>query len=102
MAGKPSFMLEARDPVLYYVQRLRDEVHRFAIGSHRAKRSKAIGVNPLDEIPGIGPGRKKALLHAFGSAKAVSRASVGDLMRVEGISKPLATAIHEFFHEASE
>ncbi|MDP4823984.1 MAG: excinuclease ABC subunit UvrC, partial [Aestuariivirgaceae bacterium] len=88
MAGKPSFMLEARDPVLYYVQRLRDEVHRFAIGSHRAKRSKAIGVNPLDEIPGIGPGRKKALLHAFGSAKAVSRASVGDLMRVEGISKP--------------
>ena len=102
MAGKPSFMLEARDPVLYYVQRLRDEVHRFAIGSHRAKRSKAIGVNPLDEIPGIGPGRKKALLHAFGSAKAVSRASIGDLMRVEGISKPLATAIHEFFHEASE
>ena len=102
MAGKPSFMLEARDPVLYYVQRLRDEVHRFAIGSHRAKRSKAIGVNPLDEIPSIGPGRKKALLHAFGSAKAVSRASVSDLMRVEGISKPLATAIHEFFNEASE
>jgi excinuclease ABC subunit C len=102
MAGKASFMLEARDPVLYYVQRLRDEVHRFAIGSHRAKRSKAIGINPLDEIPGIGPGRKKALLHAFGSAKAVSRASVSDLMRVEGISKPLATAIHEFFHEASE
>ena len=102
MAEKPSFMLEARDPVLYYVQRLRDEVHRFAIGSHRAKRSKAIGVNPLDEIPGIGPGRKKALLHAFGSAKAVSRASIGDLMRVEGISKPLATAIHEFFHETSE
>jgi excinuclease ABC subunit C len=88
--------------VLYYVQRLRDEVHRFAIGSHRAKRSKAIGVNPLDEIPSIGPGRKKALLHAFGSAKAVSRASVSDLMRVEGISKPLATAIHEFFNEASE
>lgn len=102
MAGKASFMLDSRDPVLYYVQRLRDEAHRFAIGSHRAKRSKAIGVNPLDEVPGIGPGRKKALLHAFGSAKAVSRASVSDLMRVEGISKPLASAIHAFFHEGQD
>ena len=63
--GQPSFMLEARDPVLYYIQRLRDEAHRFAIGSHRARRSKAIGVNPLDEIAGIGPTRKKALLQSF-------------------------------------
>ena len=75
-------MLEPRDPVLYFVQRLRDEAHRFAIGTHRAKRSKAIGVNPLDEIPGIGPGRKRALLKHFGSAKAVSRAGVDDLKAV--------------------
>ena len=68
-------MLEPRDPVLYFVQRLRDEAHRFAIGTHRAKRSKAIGANPLDEIAGIGPTRKRALLKHFGSAKAVSRAS---------------------------
>ena len=65
-------MLEPRDPVLYFVQRLRDEAHRFAIGTHRAKRSKAIGANPLDEIAGIGPARKRALLKHFGSAKAVS------------------------------
>jgi excinuclease ABC subunit C len=97
--GKPSFMLEARDPVLYYVQRLRDEAHRFAIGSHRARRSKAIGVNPLDEIAGIGPTRKKALLQSFGSAKAVSRANVADLAGVEGVSKQLAQAIYDHFHE---
>jgi excinuclease ABC subunit C len=96
---KPAFMLEQRDPVLYYVQRLRDEAHRFAIGTHRAKRSKAMAVNPLDEIEGIGPGRKKALLKAFGSARAVSRASVSDLESVEGISKSLATAIYGHFHE---
>ena len=101
MAGKPSFMLEQRDPVLYYVQRLRDEAHRFAIGSHRAKRSKAIGVNPLDEIAGIGPTRKKALLQAFGSARAVSRASVTDLAAVEGVSVALAKAIYDHFHEGA-
>ncbi len=100
--GKESFMLDSRDPVLYYVQRLRDEAHRFAIGSHRAKRSKAIGINPLDEIPGIGPGRKKALLMAFGSAKAVSRASVGDLEKIDGISRQLAAAIYDFFHEGGK
>ncbi len=77
-------MLEARDPVLYYIQRLRDEAHRFAIGSHRARRSRAIGANPLDEIAGIGPTRKKALLQNFGSAKAVARASVADMAAVEG------------------
>lgn len=97
--NKPPFMLEQRDPVLYYVQRLRDEAHRFAIGTHRAKRSKAIAANPLDEIEGIGPGRKKALLRAFGSARAVSKASIADLESVEGISKSLATAIYGHFHE---
>ena len=99
--GRASFMLEARDPVLYYIQRLRDEAHRFAIGSHRARRTKAIGLNPLDEIPGIGPGRKKALLRAFGSAKAVARASVADLSVVEGVSGGLAEAIYGHFHEGS-
>jgi excinuclease ABC subunit C len=98
--GRGSFMLEARDPVLYYVQRLRDEAHRFAIGSHRARRSKAIGVNPLDEIPGIGPTRKKALLQSFGSAKAVSSANVADLAAVAGVSKQLAQAIYDHFHES--
>jgi len=102
LPGRASFMLEARDPVLYYIQRLRDEAHRFAIGSHRARRSKAIGVNPLDEVPGIGPLRKKALLQAFGSAKAVSRASVTDLAAVEGVSHALAQAIYDHFHESAE
>ncbi|MEO9875878.1 MAG: excinuclease ABC subunit UvrC [Anderseniella sp.] len=99
VSGKAPFMLEQRDPVLYYVQRLRDEAHRFAIGTHRAKRAKAALANPLDEIGGIGPGRKKALLRAFGSARAVSGASVADLEQVEGISKSLATAIYGYFHE---
>jgi len=102
VTGKPSFMLEGRDPVLYYVQRLRDEAHRFAIGSHRARRSRAIGVNPLDEIAGIGPMRKKALLQAFGSAKAVGRANVTDLAAVEGVSTALAQAIYDHFHEGAE
>jgi excinuclease ABC subunit C len=92
-------MLEPRDPVLYFVQRLRDEAHRFAIGAHRAKRSKSVGVNPLDEIPGIGPGRKRALLKYFGSAKAVSRAGVDDLKVVDGISVQMAQTIYDFFHE---
>ncbi|MFO1034672.1 MAG: excinuclease ABC subunit UvrC [Hyphomicrobiales bacterium] len=96
--GKPSFMLEARDPVLYYIQRLRDEAHRFAIGSHRARRTRAIGVNPLDEIPGIGPTRKKALLQSFGSAKAISKANVADLAAVDGVSRQLAQAIFDHFH----
>ncbi|MFL5260705.1 MAG: excinuclease ABC subunit UvrC [Hyphomicrobiales bacterium] len=100
LPGRPSFMLEARDPVLYYIQRLRDEAHRFAIGSHRARRAKGIAANPLDEIDGIGPRRKKALLQAFGSAKAVARASVADLAAVEGVSSSLAQAIYDHFHEA--
>jgi excinuclease ABC subunit C len=96
-AGRPSFMLEPRDPVLYFVQRLRDEAHRFAIGTHRAKRSKAITANPLDEIPGIGAKRRRALLKHFGSAKAISRAGVEDLQAVEGISAAMARAIYGYF-----
>ena len=103
MPGRDSpCMLEPRDPVLYFVQRLRDEAHRFAIGTHRAKRSKAIGANPLDEIAGIGPTRKRALLKHFGSAKAVSRAGTEDLQAVEGISAQMAQAIYDFFHERHE
>ncbi len=98
LPDKTSFMLEARDPVLYYIQRLRDEAHRWAIGSHRAKRSRAIGVSPLDEIAGIGPARKKALLQSFGSAKAVGKANVIDLAAVEGVSTALAQAIFDHFH----
>ena len=94
-----SFMLEPRDPVLYFVQRLRDEAHRFAIGTHRAKRAKALGANPLDEIDGIGPTRKRALLGHFGSAKAVSRAGVEDLKVVPGISAEMAQMIFDFFHD---
>jgi len=96
-----SFMIEGRDPVLYYIQRLRDEAHRFAIGSHRAKRARAISLNPLDEIAGIGPTRKKALLQAFGSAKVVARASLADLAKVEGVNYALAQAIYDHFHEGA-
>jgi excinuclease ABC subunit C len=97
--GRAPFMLEPRDPVLYFVQRLRDEAHRFAIGTHRAKRAKSLGANPLDEIAGIGPTRKRALLKHFGSAKAVSRAGVDDLQAVDGISAEMAKKIYDFFHE---
>ncbi len=98
--GRPrTLMLEPRDPVLYFVQRLRDEAHRFAIGTHRAKRSKAISVNPLDDIDGIGPTRKRALLTHFGSAKAVSRAGIEDLKAVKGINADMAQKIYDFFHE---
>ena len=97
--GKPYFMLEPKSPVLYYLQRLRDEAHRFAIGTHRAKRSAEMKKNPLDEIEGVGPGRKRALLHAFGSARGVSRASVDDLAKVEGVSAPLADRIYGYFRK---
>jgi excinuclease ABC subunit C len=93
------FMLEPKSPILYYLQRLRDEAHRFAIGTHRAKRSKEMVKNPLDEIEGVGPGRKKALLHAFGSARGVSRASVEDLMKVAGVNEPLAQRVFDFFRK---
>ena len=98
MPGRPPFMLPLKSPALYYIQRLRDEAHRFANGAHAKRRSMDIKKNPLDEIEGVGPGRKKALLHAFGSAKGVGRAGVVDLMKVEGISQPLAERIHAFFH----
>ena len=96
--GKPPFSLDPKDPVLYFLQRLRDEAHRFAIGSHRARRAKQIGVSPLDEIPGIGGKRKKALLHHFGSARSVARAGLADLERVDGISKAVAQRIYDHFH----
>jgi excinuclease ABC subunit C len=97
--GKPYFMLEPKSPVLYYLQRLRDEAHRFAIGTHRVRRAMDVRRNPLDEIEGVGPGRKKALLAAFGSARGVSRASVEDLAKVEGVSEALAERVYGFFHK---
>ena len=100
MPGKPPFMLPLKSPALYYLQRLRDEAHRFANGAHAKRRSMDIKKNPLDEIEGVGPGRKKALLHAFGSAKGVGRASVVDLVQVEGINQALAERIHAFFRKA--
>jgi excinuclease ABC subunit C len=98
--GKPYFMLEPKSPVLYYLQRLRDEAHRFAIGSHRTRRAMDLKKNPLDEIDGVGPSRKRALLHAFGSARGVSRASVEDLAKVEGVNDALAQRIFDFFRKA--
>jgi excinuclease ABC subunit C len=100
MPDKTPFMLEPKSPVLYYLQRLRDEAHRFAIGAHRTRRSMDLKKNPLDEIEGVGPGRKKALLHAFGSAKGVGRAGVEDLLKVEGVSQALAERIHAFFRKS--
>jgi len=100
MSGKPPFMLPLKSPALYYIQRLRDEAHRFANGAHAKRRSMDIKKNPLDEIEGVGPGRKKALLHAFGSAKGVSRASVADLVKVDGVNQSLAERIHGFFHKS--
>ena len=95
--GREPFMLAMKSPALYYLQRLRDEAHRFAIGAHRTRRSMDIKKSPLDEIEGVGPGRKKALLHAFGSARGVSRAAVADLVKVDGVSQALAERIHAHF-----
>jgi len=100
--GKTPFRLPPRDPVLYYVQRLRDEAHRFAIGTHRARRSKEFVANPLDEVPGVGPTRKRALLRHFGTAKAVARAGLADLEKAPGVSKAMAKAIYDFFHARSD
>ncbi|PXW55696.1 excinuclease ABC subunit C [Chelatococcus asaccharovorans] len=99
MAGRTPFKLAPRDPALYFIQRLRDEAHRFAIGTHRAKRKRAFTKNPLDEITGIGPSRKRSLLLHFGTAKAVSRASLEDLQRAPGINAATARIVYEFFHE---
>lgn len=95
--GQRPFALRMNDPVLYFIQRLRDEAHRWAIGTHRAKRAKAVSATPLDEIAGVGAARKKALLAHFGSAKAVSRAAMADLMAVDGISEGLAQVIYDHF-----
>lgn len=97
--GKQVMALQRNDPVLYFVQRMRDEAHRFAIGTHRAKRSKAIGATPLDDVPGVGATRKRALLQHFGSAKAVGRAALADLKAVDGISGNMAETIYGYFNE---
>ncbi|MFP4239091.1 excinuclease ABC subunit UvrC [Rhodosalinus sp.] len=99
--GRRPLALRHDDPVLYFVQRLRDEAHRFAIGTHRAKRAKAVAANPLDEIAGVGASRKRALLAHFGSAKAVTRADLADLRAVEGISDALAERIYAHFNEGT-
>jgi excinuclease ABC subunit C len=101
LPGRDSFKLPPRDPVLYFVERLRDEAHRFAVGSHRARRNRDIREAGLQEIAGIGPTRKRALLHHFGTLKAIERASVGDLMQVDGISAETARRIYAFFHEGA-
>ncbi|SLN26016.1 UvrABC system protein C [Roseovarius litorisediminis] len=97
--GQRVMALRHNDPLLYFIQRLRDEAHRFAIGTHRAKRAKTVGATPLDEVPGVGAARKRALLAHFGSAKAVSRANLSDLKAVDGVSEALAQKVYDFFHE---
>lgn len=97
--GKRVMALRHNDPVLYFVQRMRDEAHRFAIGTHRAKRAKSVGATPLDDVPGVGATRKRALLAHFGSAKAVARANLHDLKAVDGVSDALADTIYAYFHE---
>ena len=99
MPGRAPFKLPPRDPLLYFIERLRDEAHRFAIGSHRARRKKDIREAGLQEIPGIGPTRKRALLRHFGTLKAIERASLPDLAQVPGINAETARKIYEFFHE---
>jgi excinuclease ABC subunit C len=99
VAGRDPFKLAPRDPALYFVQRLRDEAHRFAIGTHRARRKKEFAKNPLDEIAGIGPARKRALLQAFGTAKAVAAAALADLEKTPGLSAATAKLVFDHFHE---
>jgi excinuclease ABC subunit C len=99
LPGRDSFKLPPRDPVLYFVERLRDEAHRFAVGSHRARRKRDLREAGLQEIAGIGPSRKRALLHHFGTLKAIERAAVTDLMQVDGISAETARRIYAFFHD---
>ncbi len=101
LPGRDSFKLPPRDPVLYFVERLRDEAHRFAVGSHRARRKRDLREAGLQEIAGIGPTRKRALLHYFGTLKSIERASVTDLMQVDGISAETARRIYEFFHDGA-
>jgi excinuclease ABC subunit C len=98
MLGRQPFTLPPRDPVLYFVQRLRDEAHRFAIGSHRARRKKDITEAGLQAIAGVGPTRKRALLRHFGTLKAIERASLADLGQVDGINAATAQAVYDYFH----
>jgi excinuclease ABC subunit C len=98
LPDKPPVRLPPRDPALYFVQRLRDEAHRFAIGAHRAKRKREMAKGPLDEIPGIGPRRKRALLHHFGTVKAIERAAYDDLVKTPGVNAATARAVYDFFH----
>ncbi len=102
LEGREPFKLPPRDPALFFVQRLRDEAHRFAIGTHRARRKKDFVKSPLDEIPGIGPARKRALLHAFGTAKEVGRAGLADLEKTPGLNAATARLVYNFFHEGGE
>lgn len=102
MPGRAPFKLPPRDPLLYFIERLRDEAHRFAIGSHRARRKKGIREAGLQEIPGIGPTRKRALLHHFGTLKAIERASAADLAAVPGINAETARKIYDFFHDQAK
>jgi excinuclease ABC subunit C len=99
--GRPAFKLPQRDPVLYFVERLRDEAHRFAVGSHRQRRKRDLREAGLQEIPGIGPTRKRALLHHFGTLKAIERASLADLTKVPGINAETARKVYDFFHDSA-
>ena len=101
MPGRGERTLPPRSAVLYFLQRLRDEAHRFAIGSHRVKRGKSVSRSALDEIDGIGPRRKRALLNHFGSVRAIEQAAPADLQAVDGISKAVAQRIYDFFHPES-
>ncbi|MEA2989041.1 MAG: excinuclease subunit [Alphaproteobacteria bacterium] len=101
LPGREPFMLKPRDPVLYFVERLRDEAHRFAVGSHRARRKKDIREAGLQEIPGVGPSRKRALLQHFGTLKAIERAAPADLAKVSGVSAETARKIYDFFHDSA-
>ena len=101
MPGRAPFTLDPRSSGMYFLQRIRDEVHRFAIGSHRAKRAKAMTKSVLEDVPGIGPKRKKALLQHFGSAKAVAGAALHDLEAAQGISKTFAQKIYDYFHSTA-
>jgi excinuclease ABC subunit C len=97
--GREPFHMPPRDPALYFAERLRDEAHRFAIGTHRARRKREFTKSPLDEIGGIGPARKRALLQSFGTAKAISRAALADLEKVPGINAATARLVYDYFHE---
>ncbi len=98
MPGGREFTLPVNSPTLFHIQRLRDEAHRFAIGAHRQKRSKALTTSPLDDVPGIGPARKKALLMHFGTARAIRNASLADIQRAPGVSAATAQAVYDFYH----